>query len=56
MCCVTAASQEVIKKINGARKPQGGSGSDGLLQVDRWSVGACDPEVWHCEGPEQDEL
>lgn len=38
MCFVTAASQEVIKKINEAEKPQGASGGDGL-QVDRLSVG-----------------
>lgn len=58
MCCVTAASQEVIKKINGAGKPQGASGKDGLLKVDRLSVGvgACDPGVWHCEEAEQDEV
>lgn len=57
MCCVTAASQEVIKKMNGAEKPQGASGGDGL-QVDRLSVcvGVCNPKAWHCKGPEEDEV
>lgn len=57
MCFVTAASQEVIKKINGAEKPQGASGGDGL-PVDRLSVcvRVCDTKAWHCEGPEEDEV